>query len=270
MESATLFVRHPREVPFFRDQARMILALADESSRGVSVREDDDFGFMAMQFLYKQIQHAESLLALEPRRDAGLIARTMIDGLYQLLWTSQDPEARAQRWRSFSIIHDWRLVQGRLREGIAVEKSAVKNNEERLNNNEERLNAFGNLHLLKKPKPGSSDPYLRKWQGAVTLSAMADVVGRELYDGPYAELSDWEHWGVSGIGESISRNDNHLIVATHSERVAGLALLALFQCLVQTLQVVDVHFAMNLAEKRGGITANFRASIDSFYQARVL
>jgi hypothetical protein len=263
MESTKLFIRDPREIPFFRDQARMILALADECSREVSVHEDDDFGFMAMQFLYKQIQHAESLLALEPRRDAGLIARTMIDGLYQLLWTSQDPEARAQRWRSFSIIHDWRLIQGRLREGISVEKSAIKNNEE-------RLNAFGHLHLLKKPKPGSSDPYHRKWQGAVTLSEVADVVGRELYDGPYAELSDWEHWGVSGIGESISRNDNHLIVDTHSERVAGLALLALFQCLVQTLQVVDVHFAMNLAEKLDGITANFRATIDSFYQARVL
>ncbi len=263
MESAKLFIRDPREIPFFRDQARMILALADECSRGVSVREDDDFGFMAMQFLYKQIQHAESLLALEPRRDAGLIARTMIDGLYQLLWTSHDPEARAQQWRSFSIIHDWRLIQGRLREGIPVEKSVIKNNEE-------RLNAFGRLHLLKKPKPGSSDLYQRKWQGAVTLSEMAEVVGRELYDGPCAELSDWEHWGVSGIGESISRNDNHLIVDTHSERIAGLALLALFQCLVQTLEVVDVHFAMNLAEKLDGITANFRATIDSFYEARVL
>jgi Family of unknown function (DUF5677) len=263
MESTKLFLRDPREIPFFRDQARMIVALADECSRGVQVREDDDFGFMAMQFLYKQIQHAESLLALEPRRDAGLIARTMIDGLYQLLWTSQDPEARAQRWRSFSIIHDWRLIQGRLREGIAVEKSAIEKNGE-------RLNAFGHLHLLKKPKPGSSDPYHRKWQGAVTLSEMADVVGRELYDGPYAELSDWEHWGVSGIGESISRNDDHLIVDTHSVRVAGLALLALFQCLVQTLQVIDVHFAINLAEKLDGITANYRATIDSFYEARVL
>jgi hypothetical protein len=263
MESSKLFIRDPPEIPFFRDQARMILALADECSRGVSVREDDDFGFMAMQFLCKQIQHAESLLALEPRWDAGLIARTMIDGLYQLLWTSHDPEARAHRWRSFSIIHDWRLIQGRLREGISVEESVIKNNDE-------RLNTFGHLHLLKKPKSGSSDPYHRKWQGAVTLSEMADVVGRELYDGPYAELSDWEHWGVSGIGESISRKDNHLIVDTHSERVAGLALLALFQCLVQTLQVVDIRLAMNLTEKLDGIAANFRATVDSFFQVRVL
>ena len=133
----------------------------------------------------------------------------------------------------------------------------------------DEIRVYGHLHLLKKPKPGSSDPYHRKWQGAVTLSEMAGVVGRELYDGPYAELSDWEHWGVSGIGESISRKDNHLIVDTHSDRVAGLALLALFQCLAQTLQVVDIHLAMNLAEKLGVITANFRATVDSFYQAQI-
>ena len=84
MESTKLFIRDPREVAFLRDQARIVLAIADERSRGVSVCEDDDFGFMAMQFLYKQVQHAESLLALEPRRDAGLIARTMIDGLWPI------------------------------------------------------------------------------------------------------------------------------------------------------------------------------------------
>ncbi len=113
MNLGKMYIRDPRELPFLREQAKMILALADSASRGVSVREDDDFGFMAMQFLYKQVQHAEALLMLEPRRDAGLIARTMIDGLYQLLWTTHDAETRARRWRSFSIIHDWRLIQGK-------------------------------------------------------------------------------------------------------------------------------------------------------------
>jgi hypothetical protein len=42
MEPTKLFLRAPREISFFRDQARMILALADECSRGVPVREDDD------------------------------------------------------------------------------------------------------------------------------------------------------------------------------------------------------------------------------------
>lgn len=136
-----MYIRDPRELPFLREQAKMILALADCACRDVSVREDDDFGFMAMQFLYKQIQHAEALLMLEPRRDAGLIARTMIDGLYQLLWTTHDPETRARCWRSFSIIHDWRLIQGRLKENIPVEEAIIKQNEL-------ALKTFGHIHLL--------------------------------------------------------------------------------------------------------------------------
>lgn len=57
---------------------------------------------------------------------------------------------------------------------------------------------------------------------------MANVVGREMYDGPYSELSDWEHWGVSGIGESISRKDGHLTVDCNTER--GTMLASLYLC----------------------------------------
>jgi hypothetical protein len=260
MPSEKLFIRDPREVPFLHDQVKKVLVLADQKSRSVSIREDDDFGFMAIQFLYKQIQHAESLLSLVPRRDAGLIARTMIDGLYQLLWTYQAPAERARLWRSYSIIHDWRLIQGRLKEGIAVDEAEIKKNDT-------GIKAFGDLHRLKKPKLHSSDPYYKNWHGGVTLADMADAVGRELYDGPYAELSDWEHWGVSGIGEAISRKDDHAFVDTNSERVAGLSLLAAFQCLLQTLEVADAHLSLNLTDTLRGLGENFRKTLDSFYLA---
>ena len=136
---------------------------------------------------------------------------------------------RAKRWRSFAIIHDWRIIQGRLKEGIAVDETDIRKNEA-------GIKVFGELHRLKKPKLNSSDPYHKTWHGGVSLADMANVVGRELYDGPYAELSDWEHWGVSGIGEGISRKDNHVVVNTNSERVAGLSLLAAFQCCFRRLK----------------------------------
>jgi Family of unknown function (DUF5677) len=258
MPSEKLFVRDPREVPFLHDQVKKVLALADQKSRSISIREDDDFGFMAIQFLYKQIQHAESLLLLVPRRDAGLIARTMIDGLYQLLWSYHAPAERARLWRSYSIIHDWRLMQGRLKEGIAVDEAEIKKNDA-------GIKAFGDLHRLKKPKPHSSDPYHKNWHGGVKLADMADVVGRELYDGPYAELSDWEHWGVSGIGEAIFRKDDHAVVNTNSDRVAGLSLLAAFQCLLQTLEVADAHLSLNITDTVTALGENFRKTLDSFY-----
>lgn len=222
MTSTTMFHRDPREVPFIHGLVKKLLVLAETTSHNVPIREDDDFGFMTIHFLYKQMQHAESILALVPRRDAGLIARTMIDGLYQILWTCQAPDERARRWRSFAAVHDWRLIQGRLGEGLPVKQSDIRATNA-------RLNAFSVPHRLKKPKANSPDPYYKRWYGGVTLADMADVVGRDLYDGPYAELSDWEHWGVSGIGESITKEGNRATVNSNSERVTGQALLAAFQ-----------------------------------------
>jgi len=252
-----LFTRDPRELPFLHTQLESAVALADRSSRGISIREDDDFGFMTLQFLYKQMQHAESILLLVPRRDAGLVARTMIEGLYQLLWTSRAPEERARRWRSFSIIHDWRLMQARLREGISVGKADVAKNEA-------GLQEFGHLHLINKPK--SSDPYHRSWRGGTNLSDMADVVGRELYDGPYSELSDWEHWGVSGIGDSISREEGHIAVNPNSDRIAGLSLLAAFQCLIQTIGVADAYLTWDITDTVRNTEKSFIETLNSFYR----
>jgi len=253
-----LFVRDPREIPFLNDQVKNILALADNSSRSIHIREDDDFGFMTIQFLYKQMQHAESVLSLVPRRDAGLIARTMIEGLYHLLWAFHEPGERARLWRSFSIVHDWRLIQQRLSNGIPVGM-------EDISRNNAALKEFGNLHRIKRQETNLSDPYHKKWRGGVNLSDMADVVGRELYDGPYAELSDWEHWGVSGIGDAISRENDYATVNTNSDRIAGLSLLAAFQCLLQTLEVADAHLMLNISNVVQALAKEFRGTLDSFY-----
>jgi hypothetical protein len=257
MPSEKLFVLDPREVPFLNDQVQKVLALADKSARGIRLKEEDDFGFMTAQFLYKQMQHAQSVLDLVPRRDAGLVARTMIEGLYQLLWASQAAEERAKRWRSFAIIHDCRLIQGRLREGIPVPEAEIRRNAA-------DLKEFGNLHRIKKPK-SNSDPYHQNWRGGISLSDMADSLGRELYDGPYAELSDWQHWGVSGIGDSISRQDGHITINPDSDRVADYSLLAAFQCLLQTLEVADAHLSLNITENIQILREEFSGTLDSFY-----
>ncbi|HUD13269.1 MAG TPA: DUF5677 domain-containing protein [Terracidiphilus sp.] len=259
MPSEKLFVRDPREVPFLHEQVVRTLALADESSRNISIREDDDFGFMTIQFLYKQMQHAESVLLLIPRRDAGLIARSMIEGRYQLLWAFDAPEARARRWRSFSVIHDWRLIQARLKSGIPVDEADVRRTEA-------GLKEFGDLHRVSKPMAGSSDFYDKNWRGGVSFSKMADVVGRELYDGPYEELSDWAHWGVGGIGDSISKEDDRATVSSYSDRSAGVALLAAFQCLVEALDVANVWLSLNITDVIQALGKDFRETLDAFYQ----
>ncbi len=240
-----------------QNHLRGLIALADEASRSVPVREDDDFGVMAIHFLYKQMQHDESVLLLVPRRDACLVARPMIEGLYQLLWASDPRTERAKRWRSFSLVQEWRLIQSKLRDGIPVDDVDVRRNEA-------GLREFGYLHRSKKPK--QSDPYGKNWLGGVTLAEMADLAGRELYDISYAELSDWEHWGLSGIGDSISREDNRVLVNAASERLSGLSLVTAFQCLHRTLEIVDGHLSLNVTDKVTTFRTSFAATLNSFYQ----
>ena len=237
-------------------QVRKVLALADKSARGIPLKEEDDFGFMTAQFLCKQMQHAQSMLGLVPRRDAGLVARTMIEGLYQLLWASQEAQGRAKRWRSFAVIEDWRLIQGRSREGISVPKLEILRNAAAL----EEVGGLHRIKKTKKAKPNSADPYHRNWRGGVKLSDMANSLGLELYDLPYDEFSDWEHWGVRGIGDSISREDGRITINPNSDRVAGQSLLAALLCLLQTLEVANVHFSLNITDAVGALYEGFRAT----------
>ncbi|MGD0782885.1 MAG: hypothetical protein ABSA30_08520 [Candidatus Aminicenantales bacterium] len=140
-------------------------------------------------------------------------------------------------------------------------------NEEIIRRNSAGLREFGDLHRIKKPKPDSSDPYHKNWRGGVKLSDMAAIDGRELYDGPYAELSDWEHWGLSGIGEAISRENNRVTVSSNSDHVAGRSLLAAFQCLFQTLEVADAHLSLNITDTIQTLGKDFKETLDSFYQS---
>jgi hypothetical protein len=151
------------------------------------------------------------------------------------------------------------MIQARQREGIAVDEKDIRKNEA-------GLNKFGALHRLKKPKPNATDPYSKRWHGGVSLSDMATVVGRELYEVPYSELSDWEHWGLEGIGNSIERQRNRMIVNTDSERIAGVALLAAFQCLFETLCTADVYLHLNIADALHGLGISFTETLNSFYE----
>ena len=71
---------------------------------------------------------------------------------------------------------------------------------------------------------------------------------------------------MSSIGEGISRKDNHVVVNTNSERVAGLSLLASFQCLLQTLEVADAHLPLNITGAINNLGKSFRETLDAFYQ----
>jgi len=170
-----------KDLPLLMQRLVQAIELAESCTKAAKILDDDDFGFMTLNFLRKQMVHAGSLLLLIPRIDTILIARTMFDGLCQLLWASQYPAERGRQWRAFSCVHDWRQMQAELVAGREVDE----NDRIRIEN---ALSEFGELFLKRGAKAAiSPDPYIKYWRDETRLSTMASAVGgKERYDDMYA------------------------------------------------------------------------------------
>jgi hypothetical protein len=246
------------EFRFLMTRVSEALRLAAECSSSTEILDEDDFGFMAIHFLYKQMDHAESVQILAPRRDCSLVARTMIDGLsLSCSGLTRRPRSELDDGVHFSIINGWRLIQEQLAMGLDADESAKRRTEA-------GLNEFGDIHRTKKAASSSQDPFHKTWHGSTRLPEMASLVGRDLYDYVYTDLSDWEHWGVRGIGDAISRNGNHILFTSHSERIACQSLAIAFQCVIQVVELIDHHLKLGKVKAINSLSNDFISGMAIF------
>lgn len=205
---------------------------------------------MALCFLSKQIGHLRSIVILIPSRDATLIARSMIEGLCQLLWAAREPATHPLQWRAFAWVHDWRVMQAEIAQGRPVDPK-------RRTDIEDALQKYGDQFLTKKARetrkqgtPLPSDPYHDNWRCGCQLWQICESVGgAELYRILYEPFSDWHHWGVGGLGKAIARQENRIAYSSSSPTNAAAALRCGFQCLLQTVKLTDRHLSLGSAAK---------------------
>jgi hypothetical protein len=247
---STIDEKAERDLPGLRQWVNRLLALADEILANVQYSEEDHLGFMALCFLSKQIDHMQSIDTLIPSRDAILVARSMIEGLCQLLWAAREPTTLPLQWRTFVWVHDWRVMQAKVAQGETVEperRTAIEN----------ALQQYGNPFLTKKARiartqgtPLPSDPYHENWRCGRQLRQICESVGgADLYQMVYQSFSDWHHWGVGGLGAAIVRHGKRVVYSSLSPTDAAAALACGFQCLLQTAELTDKHLRIGLASK---------------------
>lgn len=237
-------------VPGLCRRRKGLVAFAKETIDNIRYSEEDHLAFMALCFLGKQIDHANSILALIPSRDAILIARSMIEGLCQLLWAAKDPRVLPVRWRAFAYVHDWRIVQSKVEAGELVDP------ETRIGI-ESALRQFGGQFLKMRAKgsgdlgaPLRTDPYHKDWRAGHQIRQICESVGAEdLYRQLYEPFSDWLHWGPAGLGTAIDRKGDRIIYSSLRPADAATALAVGFQCLLQTVQLVDRHLDLALTAR---------------------
>jgi hypothetical protein len=239
-----------RDLPALRQWVNRLLALAHEMILHVRYSEEDHLGFMALCFLSKQIDHLKSIVTLTPSRDAVLVARSMIEGLCQLLWAAADPATRPLQWRAFAWVHDWRVMQAKVAQGELVDperRTAIEN----------ALRQYGDQFLTSKARqardqgaPLPPDPYHDNWRCGRQMRQICEAVrGEDLYRRLYEPFSDWHHWGVRGLGEAIERQGNRVVYSSLSPADSAAALASGFRCLLQTVELTDRHLGMGLASK---------------------
>lgn len=242
-----------------------LLSLAKEILANVRYSEEDHLSFMTLCFLSKQIDHLQSIVTLIPSRDAILVARSMIEGLCQLLWATNEPTTLPLRWRAFAWVHDWRLMQTKIAQGKSVAR-------ERCTAIEEALQKYGDQFLTKKARvarqqgtPLPLDPYHDNWRCGRQLRQISEEVGKDiLYQQLYEPFSDWHHWGVGGLGAAIMRQSNRVVYSSPSATDAASALASGFQCLLETVELADTHLKVGLASR----ISELRNDYIQWHQAR--
>lgn len=219
--------------------------LANEIVESAQCLDNDDLGIMSLCFLRRQIHHVQSVDTLFPNRDIILIARSMIEGLYLLLWAAQIPTERPLKWRAFAYVHSWRLQQDEIKRGESI-------NPEQQKSTEMGLQEYGKLFYVKKAKLAvekgtalPTDPYHKTWTCGTPLSTIcSSVEAYDTYKTIYSSFSDWHHWGTAGIGETLSLIDDKVIFYSSSSSKSATALAMVFQCLLQTMELTNEHLSL--------------------------
>ena len=113
-----------QDIPNLIQFADKLVKLTDAMTQQAEFDEMDHLGLMSLCFVSKQIEHLRSIrILVESRqyRDAGLIARSMIEGLCTLLWAAREPQTRPLYWKAYAWVEDYKLMLKKEKAGEEVD-----------------------------------------------------------------------------------------------------------------------------------------------------
>ena len=181
------------DIPILHALAERLLQLAGEITKPpLPYDEDDHLGFMTLSFVSKQMEHLRSICILVDAgrdRDAGLIARVMVEGLGLLLWAARQPATRPLQWRGYAWVVDWRLVRQMEQSGVQIDPS-------RMSQIDRQLKTLGSIMFSTKAQKahqaGNSLPTdpCRRWRDLKTHDVLTEVAGERLYETIYRDTSE--------------------------------------------------------------------------------
>jgi hypothetical protein len=240
------------ELPILHEYAIRAHKLADEVlNQTFNFQESDHFGFMALCFAYKQVEHGRSvqlLVGADQYIDAAIISRVMLEGYIHLAWAALKPEERPFNWRAYVLVTDFRTLKAKLDRGEIVDEVFKTDLTKTL---QESATQFLTAAARKNGPEGYPDPYQRTWalnsEGSkVEISAMTSELNDPNLKPLYDELSQVIHWTPRGIGEHIQRSDTNVKVSFDKPFPAAMAASVSFIATTQTTLLLAHHFKLEM------------------------
>jgi len=242
--------RARRDLIDLQKQLRALVALARRAFP-VNIGRRSHLRFMLASFAVKQSEHANSLLMLGANPDTMLIARTMLEGLSQILWAAKRPKQRPLLWRSFAFVRDWRRMQEHQAQGLSIDPLVERGVRA-------GLCRFGQRFLTKEARSARlaglaspADPYVKNWYGETESEILRDVGGQDLLQHAYGPFSEWHHWRIGAIGQLVSFDEasGWFTMPTSSLPNVAMATACAFQCLWQTIQLLNARCRLGMGRE---------------------
>lgn len=177
-----------------------------------SFKKDDLTGRMITYFIFKQLDHAMSVIKLDPSLDAVLVVRTMIEGVINLSWALEKPNERVKNWFDYSVVYDFQLLKKKITNGSIVSDEDKREIEENYENNAKPF-------LKKDGRPYEN---FRKGIGLGGISKTNTDL--EFFYESYQYFSDWVHWGSQSLRHVVQEGSNDISYyeSEHAYRVPAL------------------------------------------------
>lgn len=185
----------------------------------------EELKFMTFVFLPEQVSYLESLLSLceeGPKKSIGLIGRSMLEGMIQLRWATTDP-IRSEKWMAFGAVHDWKLLNGKKRNGEVIDFEF-----------EQRLKTIIKKHedtfvptSKKSDESWANRDLARNWHDPKTIFDMFNEIGESRAYDLYREESQRTHWEITAFARYFDRSgqsSNYRLALNGKDTVRALAM----------------------------------------------
>jgi len=89
------------------------------------------------------------------------------------------------------------------------------------------------------------NPYHKDWKCGTQIKQICESVGgSDLHREIYSTFSDWHHWGIATMAESLSFSEDKILHTSSSTSKSAMALATGFQCLIETAELVNQHLGL--------------------------